>query len=574
MNVAVIHPVESYWLHWGPRENTANDREELETNFNNIINWLLFGLIDFDFISESMLPIQYKNGSDALSVGAMKYKTLIVPGCETLRRTTVAYLSAFQKNGGRVIFVGDCPKCVDAALSDTARPIYEVAERIPFSKRMLLNSLKNDRFLSIKNPDGSATDNLIYQLRVDGEVKWIFLAHAKKPKEKKMVVCQNIEIIINGEYEPVHYDTLNGTMRKIEFNIKNGNTYIKHGLYAYDSLLLALKQPTTVTAYSTPKQMEYDVERIDFKLPVFYRREESNVLLLDEAEYALDGKAFQPCNEILRIDVAVRKVFGYTKMDGTSAQPWSQVEEKTVNYVMLRFRFYSEIETDVEYAFEEAEAIWLNGEAVILTPIGWYVDRDIQRIKLPRVKLGENILTVKMPISKQTGLEPSYILGNFDVRLQGTKKTILPPSKTISFGCITHQGLPFYSGNLVYETEIVVPNCTLEIRATHYTGALIKVLIDGIECGKIVFPPYCIRVEGISQGRHKIEFILYGNRNNTFGSLHNLSYETRYGPPYWYPDDEAYTCNYMLEGLGIISSPVITVLTAAHDLNYKKGELL
>ena len=62
----------------------------MDENFKNITNWLLFGLIDFDFISESLLPELYedrKNGK--FNVGAMGYDVIVVPGCETLRSTTV-----------------------------------------------------------------------------------------------------------------------------------------------------------------------------------------------------------------------------------------------------------------------------------------------------------------------------------------------------------------------------------------------------------------------------------------------------------------------------------------------------
>ena len=57
VNVAVIHPVESYWLHYGPSENTYDIRKQLENNFDNVIKWLLFGQIDFDFISESLYRV-------------------------------------------------------------------------------------------------------------------------------------------------------------------------------------------------------------------------------------------------------------------------------------------------------------------------------------------------------------------------------------------------------------------------------------------------------------------------------------------------------------------------------------
>lgn len=56
VRVGVIHPIESYWLYFGPEEQTASIRAEMDENFNNIIEWLLFGLIDFDFIAESLLP--------------------------------------------------------------------------------------------------------------------------------------------------------------------------------------------------------------------------------------------------------------------------------------------------------------------------------------------------------------------------------------------------------------------------------------------------------------------------------------------------------------------------------------
>lgn len=56
VKVGVIHPVESFWLHWGPNDKSGLIREELDKNFQDLTKWLLFGSIDFDFISESLLP--------------------------------------------------------------------------------------------------------------------------------------------------------------------------------------------------------------------------------------------------------------------------------------------------------------------------------------------------------------------------------------------------------------------------------------------------------------------------------------------------------------------------------------
>lgn len=95
------------WLCWGPQEQTAAAQAQLEEQFEETIQWLLFGQLDFDFIAESLLPELYggcENGQ--FQVGQMTYDAILVPGCVTLRRSTLEYLADFQKAGGRLIFMG------------------------------------------------------------------------------------------------------------------------------------------------------------------------------------------------------------------------------------------------------------------------------------------------------------------------------------------------------------------------------------------------------------------------------------------------------------------------------------
>ena len=79
VKVGVIHPVESYWLHWGPSEQTALERNQLDESFLQVTKWMLFGGIDFDFVCESLLPDLCKEGSAPLMVGEMQYDTIVVP---------------------------------------------------------------------------------------------------------------------------------------------------------------------------------------------------------------------------------------------------------------------------------------------------------------------------------------------------------------------------------------------------------------------------------------------------------------------------------------------------------------
>ena len=63
VRIGVIHPIESYWLTWG-RTVRQSKRIRQQDNFDNLINWLLFSNLDFDFIAESMIPELYKGSED------------------------------------------------------------------------------------------------------------------------------------------------------------------------------------------------------------------------------------------------------------------------------------------------------------------------------------------------------------------------------------------------------------------------------------------------------------------------------------------------------------------------------
>ncbi len=251
VKVGVIHPVETYWLYTGPKDLTSLPRRNLDEKFKNVIEWLLFSQMDFDFISEALLPSQCDRGANPLKVGAMEYDAIVVPACETLRETTLKRLSEFEKMGGRLIFMGKCPRMIDGKYSDAASELYERSTVIDYDKLQLLDALSEQRIIKITNSDGTHTDNLIYQMRDDNGDRWLFLAEGKKKwefnavqenvrEQNDVVKPQNVIISIKGEFEPILYDTLTGDIRKIPYQINNGATKISYTLYINDSLLLRL----------------------------------------------------------------------------------------------------------------------------------------------------------------------------------------------------------------------------------------------------------------------------------------------------------------------------------------------
>ena len=104
--IGVIHPLESFWLHCGPTEQNQKDIDRIEKNWENVTEWLLFGGYDFDFISESMLKPLYSGEGAPLQVGKEHYDVVVVPECETLRRSTMECLRKFHNAGGTIVFAG------------------------------------------------------------------------------------------------------------------------------------------------------------------------------------------------------------------------------------------------------------------------------------------------------------------------------------------------------------------------------------------------------------------------------------------------------------------------------------
>lgn len=583
IKVGVIHPVESYWLHWGPQEQTSAIRKHLDGNFANLTDWLLFGQIDFDYISEALLPHQCGKGGAPLKVGEMEYDVILVPGCETLRSTTVERLCGFVNEGGKLLFLGSAPSFVDAVPSNAGKELSASAKIIGFSEYEILKALESERLVEIVDQDGVRTNGLLTQLRSDGNRDWLFIAHGRQPAlpmvdpriavlGKDVLPQENITIRISGEYSPTLYDTMTGNIIPLQCSYKNGKTEINHTFYPHDSLLLCLEKGRCPSGEGcsfvkpfVPFRLGHNsLVHCDAKTPFFEKARitlsEPNVLLLDQAESSLDGQPWLPKEEILRLDNKMRDALGYPHRKNHVAQPW--VIETVPNTHMLRLRFTieSEINTaDASLALEYLETtdIEWNGQKLSKNIIGWYADERIHTVKLPEIHKGTNTLILSMPFGQRTNTEACFILGDFGVKVCGSKAVITSPVRELVFGDITSQGLPFYGGNVIYHLDVEAGNHGLTVRAPHYRGALVGVSLDGKRVGSIVFAPYTIHIDA-APGKHIVSLTLFGNRVNTFGTVHNCNNAwTWFGPDSWRTFGDEFSYEYKLKETGILKSPEV-----------------
>jgi len=555
VRAAIVHPIESYWLYWGPTDQTGEMRAQMEKSFSSLTEALLFGNIDFDFLCEAELPVLCEKAEKPLKVGEMSYDAVIVPNLTTIRDTTLERLSDFMKAGGTLIWMSECPKYVNAEKSDAAEAVYAKAIRISDSPMQAVNALNAFRTFDIRRMNGTREDRIVHQMRSDGDKKWLFIANGKNPACADVEEYGMLRFSIQGEYALTEYDTLTGEIKPLYAGYAGGNTVFDRKWHMHDSLLLLLengrRENVSKAAEEFLQKPDLTFENVEVEL------EEENMLLLDVAEYSVNGGAFFSEEEILRIDNLARKQLGIPLRRKEVCQPYLIAPEIAKDRITLRFTFESEITVaGAHLALEDVETadIVLNGITVSKESCGWYVDKAIRKISLPDIRKGKNILLVTYPIGRRTNLECMYLLGDFGVKIHGTKKTLTVPVKRLGFGDIVPQGLPFYTGNLTYKLHISAEG-DFTLRIPRYKGALTKILLDDKVIGNIAFSPYTLKIPAAA-GVHELKIKLFQTRINGFGQLHHTPGVYFYqSPNSWRSADDLWTYEYQLKPAGILKSP-------------------
>ena len=499
--VAVVHPVESAWILFGPDDQDRQKRDELETSYSALIKKLLCEHIEFDLLSESMLE---KTGCD--------YETVIIPELQRLRESTIDALKSVKKV---------------LTLSKVVRPDFA----IPVTAETLIGAL--EREVSITE-NGSECGDYVCQHRIENGSHWLFAAPFARA-EQSVPGARDIEFSLLGEWSVEEFDTLNGEIKRLPAEFKNGFTAVKKRLEADDSLLLRFS-PGKPDAISMPdKKRDYEVCNIPDSVP--YTLSEPNVLLLDTAEISLDSGAFSERGFLLSKSKKVREICGYPN---DLLQPYKRPDLPPEHRVTMRFRFNSEIEAQTELALEYTDGIEisLNGEPVDVLPYGFFADASIRKIKLPRLKTGENLLDITLPFGLKTTLEPFYLLGDFAASVDMTLSKL--PEK-LSFGDITKQGFPFYSGNITYH----LPDFG-RVRVT-VNAAAVYAEVNG---QPLCFAPFSAETEGA------LDIVVMPGRHNTFGALHCRN-NTSGDPGSFCPKGDSFSDAPLTVPRGLLEKPLV-----------------
>lgn len=562
VRVGVLYPMESYWLFYGPNSQTQLRRDQMDENYEKLMQWLLFGTIDFDLIDESLLPglCSMDEIGQTFPVGQMQYDAIVVPGLYTIRSTTLERLSAFQQAGGTVIFAGHIPALVDAEPDERALALAKRCVCVEYARADVLEALQQSRSVEVRTKKGMLSEDLVYQMREDQDARWLFLCHVYR-KRNVVDVAQLYTIRIDGEWRVEIYDTLTGEVSDCAATWEGGSTYVSRRMYSEDSLLLKLTKGEP--AADAPQQSLPEAPRHKLTEPVSFVLSEPNVLLLDYAEYALDEEPWQERTDVLTIDNRIRKQLNIPRRQDKITQPWRIPDEIPTHRIRMRFAFASEIACEgVQLAIERPKqaTIWLNGEKISdpenCPANGWYVDHVIETLPLPAIRKGDNELVVELPFGRKTNLEWCYLLGDFGVTLCGDAACITEAPKKLRFGDAVYQGLPFYTGTITYQLTFHLPEDKKQVyvEVPHFAAAVMEVAVDGEAKGLIAYAPHKLALGALTAGEHHLSITAYGNRFNGFGTVHNADDEFRwYGPDSYRTSGSQWSDSYLLKPTGILS---------------------
>jgi len=572
-DVLVVNPIESTWvgIHPGWAKwlgAVAPEMEKLEQTYQNVFRWLTSSHLDFDYGDEEHLRrfgrVETNEPKPVVRLGEMRYRVVVVAGMTTIRKSTLRLLSEFATAGGALIFAGTPPDFVEAEPSEGAWKLASRATEIPLEETALAAAVRqaSEQPIEIIEEPASRRSDLLCQIRRDGE-KWIVaLLNTSEERPYRGM----IRLAAPGPVQEWRCDS--GERRQHESRSEYGKTIWQTELPPLGEKIFVVG--FTETCALQPSAEFHAAEGTELHGPFAYSLDEPNLCVLDSAEYRIGTAQWEPAQEILRVDEALRQTFGFEQRSGVMIQPWASTassREVKAQPVTLRFRFdvWELPAQPVMLVMENPGSfqIRVNDQPLpAAEESGWFIDPCFKKLPLPEggLRQGPNEITITMDFHAGTELEAIYLAGDFGVSVSSGKPVIGALPERLTPGDITTQGLPFYSGKITYR----LPLAGLSRQAAHYRlelgqfgGAAAAVRVsENAAPIMVAWPPYEADLPDLSCETEEVLCDIWLTRRNTFGPLHLLPREQPHiGPMSFRSKDSEFTEDYVLIPSGLLVAP-------------------
>lgn len=607
-DLLVLNPIESVWAraYSGSFDGLLGVDSEiirLERQYAELFHILSGNQIDFDYGEEDIMSRHGKVEEGVLYVGSCAYRKVLVAGMDTMRSGTLALLEEFAAQGGEVIFAGEVPGFVDVIPSDKVRLLADRCRRVAFEEDAVARAAGSGMEVRItpgdsgeRGKDATALGDIFVQsFEVDGG-RMVMLLNVNRERDYNDVA------IDLGQGEHLEFwDARSGRITRPPYRVSEGRIHLTMDLEKGGERIFLIAR-----ARRELPEMEAFMGSEPVELPdtFHYRLSEPNICVLDMVSVT-DGRGDEiPRMEVLKADRALRDILGIPYRGGEMLQPWYQVKykggnTKLLDTVSLRYDIeIAEVPGGVRLAVEDLthiRQILVNGKEIPLISRGKWIDICFDELEIPAqiLEKGHNTVTIAMDYYSTCGIEAVYLLGDFGVEIQdaasgdrnsgggvsadgawagnaagrpvegasadavpsGSRVILTGLPERLAVGDITGQGLPFYSGSVIYELDGTAAgeeakHCRVSVKASGFGGAFIK--LHGKEEAAIAFPPYQAELEDL----RGIEVVL--TRRNTFGPLHQCPKEApSYGPGNFMTTGEGWSDAYMLYPQGLLEKPEV-----------------
>jgi hypothetical protein len=566
-DVLLLHPVSTGWCMLGEGDASTHAVDDYGERLNTFAQAVLASHYDFDFGDEQIMATDARVEGGTLWVGRAPYKVVVIPAdTRTLFASTVALLEAFLAAGGRVVAVKPLPSMIDAEpdarlVALWAHPGATLLDDVSGLQAAL--EAAAPRRVSLRTPQGQEAASLLYMQRATGAKNAYFLVNGDRHNG------YDLQVALEGSGRLEEWNPLTGEVVGVPAVAQDGRLCFQATVGPAGSRLYVVDpegQPAAGDPFVAPAFFRAGrrVEKAHFIGPeCAFTRTDPNLLTLDMCSYRLrDGDWSEPM-EVWRAQDAVRQALGmrsnyYNGLPQRykwAVQPHPQDGAPTV------FRFAFEVfdvpEAPVYLLVEGAEQydIRLNGAKVSNLPVGWYLDRAVHKVLLPRLAWGENVLELACGYTNHMEVEDCFLLGDFGVSIG---RAIIEEPQTLHFGDWTTQGYPHYAGSMIYHGHYrhqPVAGERVRLYLGDYQAVDVAVHVNGALVGHI---PWASEngpdiTEALGPGMNNIDIEVVSSPRNMLGPLHLAT-----GRESWTDwrsfrrTDETFTSDYVLKGWGLI----------------------
>lgn len=503
VSVAMLHPMRSSYFEYD--RNNFSTVWELDNALIGYSEYLAKNGIGFHYLDETLLAKYGFVKGDKIGCGKCTYEYLIIPKCYTMDKTTEKLLRQYVENGGKVLLVAEKPTYLEADEFDysylkSTTTFEEIKKNQPYS----IDCFYDKVYATYYNFNGY---DCLFLLNTD----------------EYNTVEGNVNI--NGTLFEV--DLLNETEKEV------ANRFVLEPLES--KIIIVEKGGKQKTENKKVKEIIFPYD----KLQVVSCSD--NCLLLDYAEYSLDGKEYSKPTAIVGIfDQLLQKQyigdlylrFNFIVKDiPKTAKVLSEYENASITLNGKEVTFRGEYYYEKQMQLGDIASLIKEGKNILEVKLNFYQDE-----KVYYALFGEGVTeSLRNCLVYNTYLESIRILGDFGV--YSDDEYIFAREKDVIFAQnfyigkkkdviseMTMDGYPFFAGKIKFKSMIRTKETDVKVKflgKIHYAN----VYVNGNKAGEIMFNDSIDISKYAVVGDNQIEIEIFTGLRNFYGPHHHAVYD-------------------------------------------------